>query len=106
MIKTATQLGLLLAFALSLVALGGSPAVSAASGGDKHLITLKASTLPSGQMAYEMVSHKIKSPDGQERDVTGRYAIGPTVPGPTLVMKEGETAEVTLEHGWRFPNVR
>jgi hypothetical protein len=50
MIKTAA-LGLLLAFALSLVALGGSPTVSAASGGDKHLITLKASTLPSGQMS-------------------------------------------------------
>jgi FtsP/CotA-like multicopper oxidase with cupredoxin domain len=99
MIKTHAQLGLLLAFALSLVALGGSPMASAASDGDKHLITLKASTLPSGQMAYEMVSHKIKSRDGQERDVTGRYATGPTIPGPTLVMKEGDTAEVTLEHG-------
>jgi YVTN family beta-propeller protein len=53
-----------------------------------HIIMLKASTLPSGQMAYEMVSHKIKSPDRQERDVTGRYATGPTIPGPTLVMKE------------------
>jgi manganese oxidase len=64
-----------------------------------HIIKLKASTLPSGQMAYEMVSHKIKSPDGQEQDVTSRYANGPTIPGPTLVMKEGDTAEVTLEHG-------
>jgi FtsP/CotA-like multicopper oxidase with cupredoxin domain len=63
-----------------------------------HLITLKASTLPSGQLAYEMVSHKVRSPDGQERDVTSRYAQGPTIPGPTLVMKEGENAEVTLEH--------
>ena len=33
------------------------------------------------------------------RENTGRYATGPTIPGPTLVMKEGDTAEVTLEHG-------
>lgn len=99
MIKTHAQLGLLLAFALSLVALGGSPAARAASDGERHLITLKASALPSGQLAYEMVRHKVKSPDGQERDITGRYATGPTIPGPTLVMKEGDTAEVTLEHG-------
>src|ERR1019366_8648819 len=99
MIKTHAYLGLLLAVALSLVALGGSPSASAAPGSDHHIITLKASTLPSGQMAYELVSHKIKSPDGQERDITGRYATGPTIPGPTLVMKEGDTAEVTLEHG-------
>jgi manganese oxidase len=64
-----------------------------------HTITLRASTLPSGQMAYEMVSHKVKSPDGQERDITALYATGPTIPGPTLVLKEGDTAEVTLVHG-------
>jgi FtsP/CotA-like multicopper oxidase with cupredoxin domain len=64
-----------------------------------HLITLRAGTLPSGQMAYEMVSHKIRGPDGQESDLTSRYAAGPTIPGPTLVLKEGDTAEVTLEHG-------
>ncbi|MGH6842626.1 MAG: multicopper oxidase domain-containing protein [Methylocella sp.] len=99
MIKTRAQLGLLLAVALSLLLPGGLPAAGAAAAGDRHFITLKASALPSGQLAYEMVSHKIKSPDGQERDVAGRYAKGPTIPGPALVMKEGDTAEVTLEHG-------
>lgn len=64
-----------------------------------HFITLKASPLPSGQLGYEMISHKAKSPDGQERDLTSRYATGPTIPGPTLVLKEGDTAEVTLLHG-------
>jgi manganese oxidase len=107
--KTHTPLGLLLAaalsfvtvlaFALSFVPARSLPAASPASAGDRHFITLQASALPSGQLAYEMVSHKIKSPGGQERDVTGRYATGPTIPGPTLVMTEGDTAEVTLEHG-------
>jgi FtsP/CotA-like multicopper oxidase with cupredoxin domain len=109
MIKTHTPPGLLLAVALSFltvlaVALSFMPArslpkASPASAVKHHFITLKASALPSGQLAYEMVSHKIKSSDGQERDVTSLYAKGPTIPGPTLVMKEGDTAEVTLEHG-------
>jgi FtsP/CotA-like multicopper oxidase with cupredoxin domain len=67
--------------------------------GDRHLVTLRASALPSGQLAYEMVSHKIKTSGGQERDVTSRYAAGPTIPGPTLVMNEGDEAEVTLQNG-------
>jgi FtsP/CotA-like multicopper oxidase with cupredoxin domain len=84
MIKTHTPPGLLLAVALSFltvlaVALSFMPArslpkASPASAVNHHFITLKASALPSGQ-------------------------LGPTIPGPTLVMKEGDTAEVTLEHG-------
>ena len=64
-----------------------------------HLITLKASNLPSGQLAYQMVTHKIKYKHGKTRDVTDRYDKVPTVPGPTIVMTEGDVAEVTLEHG-------
>ena len=99
MIRTRARPRLLLTFALSLLASGGLLAASAALAGDHHLITLKASALPSGQLAYEMVSHKVKSPAGKESDITDRYASGPTIPGPTLVMKEGDAAEVTLQHG-------
>jgi FtsP/CotA-like multicopper oxidase with cupredoxin domain len=63
-----------------------------------HLITLKASNLPSGQLAYQMVSHKIKSKNGRIRNVTDRYKLTPVVPGPTIVMTEGDVAEVTLVH--------
>lgn len=45
-----------------------------------------------------MVSHKIKSNKGRIRDVTDRYKLTPVVPGPTIVMTEGDVAEVTLEH--------
>jgi FtsP/CotA-like multicopper oxidase with cupredoxin domain len=99
MMKTHPQAGRVIAIALSLMAFDSLIAVNAAEAGEQHAITLKASALPSGQLAYEMVSHKVKSADGRERDATGRYAPGPTSPGPTLVMKEGDTAEVTLQHG-------
>ncbi|MBS4049664.1 MAG: multicopper oxidase domain-containing protein [Methylomonas sp.] len=64
-----------------------------------HLITLKATKLDSGQLAYQMVSHKIRDASGSETDITGRYAKEPSIPGPAIVMTEGDKAEVTLEHG-------
>lgn len=99
MIKSRARFGFSLSFALLLIWPGTFTAASAASAGDQHLITLKASAMPSGQLAYEMVSHKVKSPAGKESDLTERYASGATIPGPTLVMKEGDVAEVTLQHG-------
>ncbi len=66
---------------------------------ETHLITLKAARLPSGQLAYQMVSHKIEHTGGRTEDITGRYAPGPTIPGPAIVLTEGDTAKVTLEHG-------
>lgn len=98
MMITHRQVALSIAAALSLTAFDSLATMNAASAGEQHAITLKASALPSGQLAYEMASHKIKAADGTERDVTGRYASGPTIPGPTLVLKEGDTAEVTLQH--------
>ncbi|HHJ39768.1 MAG TPA: copper oxidase [Methylothermaceae bacterium] len=82
------QLGLLLVLGLSQQAWA-----------ETHLITLKAARLPSGQLAYQMVSHKIEHSGGKVEDITSRYAPGPTIPGPTIVMTEGDTAKVTLEHG-------
>ncbi|CAL1241181.1 multicopper oxidase domain-containing protein [Candidatus Methylocalor cossyra] len=84
---------------LWLVLATGAYAEAVSPSGDLHQITLRAVSLPSGQLAYQMVRHQIRSPDGATSDVTSRYAQGPTIPGPTLVMREGDRAEVTLEHG-------
>lgn len=74
-------------------------ATGAAPSGKTHRITLRAAALPSGQLGYQMVSHKIQSPDGQTEDVTNRYSDKPTIPGPAIVMTEGDVAEITLENG-------
>lgn len=76
-----------------------SPAHAAQLSGITHLIKMKAANLPSGQLAYQMVSHKIKSNNGNLKDVTDRYSEDPIIPGPTIVMTEGDVAEVTLQHG-------
>jgi FtsP/CotA-like multicopper oxidase with cupredoxin domain len=73
----------------------GAPAAS----GDTHLITLKAVNLPSGQLAYQMISHKVRDKDGQTTDRTDRYSPQATIPGPAIVMTEGDKAEISLEHG-------
>lgn len=72
--------------------------------GKKHLITLRAVSLDSGQLAYQMVSHKIHAGSGKVEDITNRYSPEPSIPGPAIVMTEGDTAEVTLEHGIKGSN--
>lgn len=74
-------------------------ALAESTSGRTHLITLKAASLPSGQLAYQMVSHKIRDAVGKLEDITDRYSPEPSIPGPTIVMTEGDTAQVTLKHG-------
>jgi FtsP/CotA-like multicopper oxidase with cupredoxin domain len=92
-------MGLVIPLAVPLLAMAGPPGEERNPGGDTHFITIKAVALPSGQVAYQMVSHKIKSADDQTKDVTDRYDTNPSIPGPAIVMTEGDKAEVTLEHG-------
>ncbi|MGH8508285.1 MAG: multicopper oxidase domain-containing protein, partial [Gammaproteobacteria bacterium] len=99
MTRPTVPLGIAFLAALSLTIVRSAPSVQAAEGGDTHVITIQAGTLPSGQLAYRMVSHKIKTAGVGETDRTDRYYAGPTIPGPTIIIKEGDTAEVTLVHG-------
>ncbi|MDT8407552.1 MAG: multicopper oxidase domain-containing protein [Methylococcales bacterium] len=64
-----------------------------------HTIRLKAAKLDSGQLAYQMLKHTTKDEKGKTQDLTSWYSKEPSIPGPTLVFTEGDTIEITLEHG-------
>jgi len=52
--------------------------------GQNHIVNMKATALPNGQLAYQMMSHVIDS-----KDVTvQRYGANPTpsIPGPVIIM--------------------
>jgi hypothetical protein len=91
---------------ISLAALFVTPAMVAADNDDKdekdsknsngktHLVEMKATNLPNGQLAYQMMSHIIDSKDVTEQ----RYGANPTpsIPGPIIIMDEGDKVELTL----------
>lgn len=77
----------------------------AQSAGQLHQIELWAEKIPAGaeggndRFAYQMNSHVISDMDGSnETDVTSRYVMAPTIPGPTIVINEGDEVEITLRH--------
>jgi len=98
--KNRNSLYILLSGLMYLVVFAyNTQAVAAKLSGVTHLIEMKAANLPSGQLAYQMIRHQIKSKRGKVKDVTARYSSEPSIPGPTIVMSEGDVAKVTLQHG-------
>ncbi|MDX1372613.1 MAG: multicopper oxidase domain-containing protein [Nitrososphaeraceae archaeon] len=66
-----------------------------------HKIELSVQTIEKqgGNLyAYQLDSHKIYDPKTSLllNDITDRYATGPTIPGPTLMIEEGDSVELTL----------
>lgn len=61
-----------------------------------HEIKMAAVELPDGQTAYKMLEYKMIDTENRTTDITSRYSELPTIPGPTLVMTEGDTARLTL----------
>lgn len=62
-----------------------------------HEIKLAALLLPDGHQAYKMLEYKvIDKQNNNTEDITSRYSNLPTIPGPTLVMTEGDQARITL----------
>lgn len=62
-----------------------------------HEIKLAAVLLPDGHQAYKMLEYKvIDKQNNNTEDITSRYSNLPTIPGPTLVMTEGDQARITL----------
>jgi manganese oxidase len=61
-----------------------------------HEIKMAAVELPDGHTAYKMLDYKIIDKKNQTKDITSRYSDLPTIPGPTLIMTEGDKAKLTL----------
>lgn len=59
---------------------------------EHNAVDLEAVVLPNGQFAYEMESHA----RGAE-DLTDMYADMATIPGPTIVIQEGDTLEIDVD---------
>jgi FtsP/CotA-like multicopper oxidase with cupredoxin domain len=65
--------------------------------GKTHTITLAAEKLSNELLAYKMVSYKVATAGSQgQSDITKRYSSGPTIPGPTIVVTEGDEVFLTI----------
>src|SRR5215203_995600 len=61
-----------------------------------HEIKMAGVEFPDGHQAFKMLEYKIIDKENRTQDITSRYSSLPTIPGPTLVMTEGDTASLTL----------
>ena len=62
-----------------------------------HEIKMAGVLLPDRHQAYKMLEYKIiNKQNNNTEDITSRYSNLPTIPGPTLVMTEGDQARLTL----------
>ena len=69
-----------------------------------HKITLGVEEIPliGGNLyAYKMIKHElydINNPSKLMSDITDRYASGPTIPGPSIIIEEGDMISLTLKN--------
>ena len=63
------------------------------SPGKSHTIEMESVKMPDGMYAYRMVSYDL---DGTDLVATGVFDTDPSIPGPTIVMDEYDTADITL----------
>lgn len=61
-----------------------------------HEIKMAGVELPDGHQAYKMLEYKVIDKENRTQDITSRYNNLPTIPGPTIVMTEGDQARLTL----------
>jgi|tagenome__1003787_1003787.scaffolds.fasta_scaffold20786924_1 hypothetical protein len=73
-----------------------------------HEIEMAVTELPNERIAYKMNHYLIKDlVSNQTADITSRYNMEPTIPGPTIVVNEGDKVKITLVNkmGWGYPSV-
>ena len=66
-----------------------------------HNIEMVAKPLPDGRLGYQMVSHVIVESDDDDestQDVTSSYDALPSIPGPTIIIDEGDEVFLTLNN--------
>ena len=68
-----------------------------AAGTNTHAIAMTAEKVTNGQVAFKMASHVVKDSSGNTvENRTPNYASTPTMPGPTIFVRKGDTVQVTL----------
>lgn len=87
-------------------ALIGTTVMVPAFASNTHQIKMVAEELPGdlGLYAYRMMQHQIVDGGGNAVDITASYSSAATIPGPTIVMQEGDVAEIELMHQFNPDN--
>jgi manganese oxidase len=91
--RTSSPIWSMILLALFLVFLGSS-----VSAGNFHRIVMHADELDGGLYAYRMEHHEITDKDGVTTNATSRYSNMATIPGPTIIITEGDVVEIELLH--------
>jgi manganese oxidase len=96
---TFTNTSIAAALFFGLFFLSSAKSISAESGSEKrtganHRIEMIAEVIDDSLIAYRMVEHHV---DGV--NITSRYSTQATIPGPTIVLTEGDKVRLTIRNG-------
>ena len=75
-----------------------TPRAAQAESGKVHQIHMTAVELQNGQLAYKMLSHLYTDDSETPTNITGNYSNQPTIPGPTIVLTEGDEVFLTIHN--------
>lgn len=74
-----------------------------ATGNHHHIEMFADKPFPEHEyLAYRMVRHEVTDKNGLKTDITSRYHTTAIIPGPTIIMDEGDIADITLYN--QIPN--
>lgn len=62
-----------------------------------HNIIMREVIMPDGEPSYKMVKHTVNN-GSSGVDVTSSYSNQSTIPGPTIILTEGDNADVKINH--------
>lgn len=90
-LRTSSTIWLMMLLVTSLLFWGGNVLA-----GNTHRIGMFAEELPGGYYAYRMMNYEIIDQDGSANNITSRYSNSATIPGPTIIITEGDEVEIEL----------